>query len=367
VLISSGAARRLALNWLGAGQLSRNLCGPGIVFGEQARRRPVPSMPNSPATLRLLAVTICTALSGGVTGHAAQQPSRASDLDAFMEQVLARRDENWSKLQQYVLDERERAQVVGPANARLYGLDREYTWYIRDGSFVRSPVRFDGVLLSEQERREYELAWIERERQREARREARQSSGPAAPQASAASATDVDALLKLTREPQFVSAAYFLRFKFEPGRYAFAGREPFEGRTVLRIEYYPERLFADDEPGGDTGAPGASGRKKEDEDRRVERQMNKVALVTLWIAPETHQIVKYTFDNVGFDFLPGRSIVRLDDVRASMEMGEAFPGVWLPRAVDGHAAFTLANGTYSVEYSLAYLNYRQADVKVKLR
>jgi hypothetical protein len=115
-------------------------------------------MPNSPATLRLLAVTICTALSGGVTGHAAQQPSRASDLDAFMEQVLARRDENWSKLQQYVLDERERAQVVGPANARLYGLDREYTWYIRDGSFVRSPVRFDGVLLSEQERREYELA-----------------------------------------------------------------------------------------------------------------------------------------------------------------------------------------------------------------
>jgi hypothetical protein len=50
-----------------------------------------------------------------------------------------------------------------------------------------------------------------------------------------------------------------------------------------------------------------------------------------------------------------------------MEMGEAFPGVWLPRAVDGHAAFSLANGTYSVEYSLAYLNYRQADVKVKLR
>ena len=111
-------------------------------------------------------------------------------------------------------------------------------------------------------------------------------------------------------------------------------------------------------------------KKKDREDRqeeRVERQMNKVALITLWVEPQTHQIVKYTFDNVGFDFLPGRSIVRLGDVRASMEMGEPFPGVWLPRHVDGHAAFTLANGTYGVTYDLAYLNYRQADVKVKVR
>ena len=28
-----------------------------------------------------------------------------SDLDAFMERVLARRDDNWKKLQQYVLEE----------------------------------------------------------------------------------------------------------------------------------------------------------------------------------------------------------------------------------------------------------------------
>ena len=55
-----------------------------------------------------------------------------------------------------MLDERERAEVAGPAQTRLYGLDREYTWYIRDGAFVRSPVRFDGVALSEGERRVYE-------------------------------------------------------------------------------------------------------------------------------------------------------------------------------------------------------------------
>jgi len=296
-----------------------------------------------------------------------------------MAQVLTTRDENWRKLQQYVLDERERAEVVGPAETRLYGLDREYTWYIRDGAFVRSPVRFDGVALSEAERHEYELRWIERERRREARESAKDAAkgdakdapkdateDPPAAQATNAdsSSTDVDALLKLTREPQFVSAAYFLRFKFEPGRYALVGREPFGGRTVLRIEYYPERLFSEDE------SKHEEQKKKDREDRqeqRVERQMNKVALITLWVEPQTHQIVKYTFDNVGFDFLPGRSIVRLEDVRASMEMGEPFPGVWLPRHVDGHAAFTLANGTYGVTYDLAYLNYRQADVKVKLR
>ena len=58
---------------------------------------------------------------------------------------------------------------------------------------------------------------------------------------------------------------------------------------------------------------------------------------------------------------------RVDDVRASMQMGQPFPGVWLPRAIDGHGAFTLANGTYEVKYDLAYSNYRLADVKVRLR
>jgi hypothetical protein len=317
-------------------------------------------------SLSVLAIALCLGV-GGLDAAPPAQPAPTSDLDAFMEKVLARRDENWSKLQQYVLDERERAQVIGPAGARLYGLDREYTWYIRDGAFVRSPVRFDGVTLSEAERQAYERQWIEREREREARRTARDASR-AAEKSADEPPTDVDGLLKLTREPQFVSAAYFLRFKFEPGRYALAAREPFEGRTVLRIEYYPERLFSDDESGRARAAPD---RKDDDVDarveRQVERQMNKVALITLWVEPKAHQIVKYTFDNVGFDFLPGRSLVRVDTIRASMQMGEPFPGVWLPRTIDGRGAFTLANGTYTIQYDLAYLNYRQADVKVKLR
>ena len=62
--------------------------------------------------------------------------------------------------------------------------------------------------------------------------------------------------------------------------------------------------------------------------------MNKVALVTLWIEPDAHQIVKYTFDNVGFDFLPAQWLVRLGNVRATMTMHQPFPDVWLPRDLE---------------------------------
>ena len=48
-------------------------------------------------------------------------PSAQSDLDAFMSQVLARRDENWKKLQQYTLEENETFQLTGPDARRLTG------------------------------------------------------------------------------------------------------------------------------------------------------------------------------------------------------------------------------------------------------
>jgi hypothetical protein len=42
-----------------------------------------------------------------------------SDLDALMKTVLAHRDENWKKLQQYILDEQDRIEVRG-RKARLH-------------------------------------------------------------------------------------------------------------------------------------------------------------------------------------------------------------------------------------------------------
>lgn len=301
----------------------------------------------------------------------------SSDLDAFMADVLARRDDNWQKLQQYVLDERERALVLGPAGLRLYGLARDYTWYIRDGVFVRSPVRFDGVALGEEERQKYEREWLAREAERAKRKEeSRAKDGEAAPILAPSGENDADALARLTREPQFVSMAYFLKFKFEPGHYAFAGRENFDGHTVYRIEYYPAHLFADDDENGTKRSEPArtaqesertSGAAEDETERRIERQMNKVALVTLWVEPETRQVLRYTFTNVGMDFMPGRSVVRIDDLRASMRMIEAFPGVWLPKAIDGEGRVTLASGSYTVQYHTSYEDYREATVKARVR
>lgn len=200
-----------------------------------------------------------------------------SDLDAFMARVMARRDDNWKKLQQYVLDEKERFDVTGPGGFPLWGLRREYTWFIRDGIFVRSPVIADGVKLSDTDRKKAEDAWIQRERRREAnakRRAEREAKGlPPEPtpaevsisptdvkvttaddQAGAATITNTEDMLKQVREPQFVSSAYFLRFKFESGRYGLVGREKIGDVETLKIEYYPESGLFKEGRGGPIAA-----------------------------------------------------------------------------------------------------------------
>lgn len=300
---------------------------------------------------------------------ASAQP--ATDLDEFMSRVLARRDDNWRKLQQYILDERERALLLGPGNVRLFGTNREFVWYIRDGVFVRSPIRFNGAALSDGERRKYEDEWLERQRERD-KKNAERAANPAAD----AGAGEGDVVQRLAREPQFVSAAYFLKFKFEPGRYAFAGPETYEGQRVLKIEYYPTKLYSDDKDGTASPEPDAPDRRSRSDDekarereleQRLDRQFNKVALVTLWIEPTAHQIVKYEFQNIGLDFMPGRSLVRVDDVMASMEMGQPFPGVWLPRRIDGTGAVTLASGTFALQFDIEYSDYREAATGARIR
>jgi hypothetical protein len=294
-----------------------------------------------------------------VSGMASAQ----SDLDAFMERVVARRDENWKKLQQYVLDEQERFQLTGPDGARLYGFDREYTWFIRQGYFIRSPLKVDGVRISEAERTQYEERWIKREHQREKRAQERARERGEVPPAGSTTPGEapatVEDVLKESLEPRFVSAAYFLRFKFDPGHYALVGRERLNDREVLRIEYYPSKLFTE----GRT-RPNKKVRERDDE---VEEKMNKVSLVTLWIDPGEHQILQYTFDNIDMDFLPGRSLVRVDEVKASMKMSQPFPDVWLPGSIDMRFSLTMAIGSVAAKYDVEYRDYRLAEVTTRIK
>ena len=134
-------------------------------------------------------------------------------------------------------------------------------------------------------------------------------------------------------------------FKFEPGNYYLAGKETLEGQQVLKIDYLPTKLFDDDRRTSlrtrrkprhgerrerrnrrRTPKPRTSRKQKEkkpkeqDEkpqsakeqraEEEIERKMNKSSQVTLWVDPATHQIVKYTFDNVWLDFLPAGWLVR---------------------------------------------------------
>ena len=296
-------------------------------------------------------------------------PAGQSDLDAFMAQVLARRDENWKKLQQYLLEERERIVLEGAADRRLWGEDRTYLWYIRDGFFVRSPLRANGVEISEADRREYEDRFLARARSREPGKGEEAGDGKIARAPGTrgvAAADELGGLIAQSRQPQFIDAAYFLRFRFEAGTYAFVGRETIDAIDTLRIEYYPTRLFShEDETKRQRAAEGRVDRR-EDVEAAMERLMNKVSLVTLWITPDTRQIVKYTFENVSLDFLPAAWLVRVNDLKASMTMSQPFAGVWLPRDVDMELRALLAAGPIVARYRLEFSNYREAATSGRL-
>lgn len=89
--------------------------------------------------------------------------------------------------------------------------------------------------------------------------------------------------------------------------------------------------------------------------------------MTLWVDPAQHQIVRATFDNVDFSFLPGRSLVRVEQAQATMEMGQPFPGAWLPVQTTVEGAATLATGTYRAAYRRDYFDYKRTDVRVRFR
>jgi hypothetical protein len=327
--------------------------------------------------VRLWIVTCLLAVLPSVA--AAQPAGPPTDLDRLMEEVVARRDDNWKKLQQYILSERQKVTVTGPDGLRLYGSVHDYQWFVKDGFFIRSPLAANGVAIADADRRRYEDRYLKRMQARDERRAKREAERGAPPSPSPPPAESVGDLLNQQAEPSFVSAAYFLKFKFEPGRYALAGRETIDGREVLRIEYYPARLFDDDhETRVEVGKDGASASRRERErarerqreretEHRIEQQMNKTSLVTLWVLRSEKQIVRYVFDNVDWGFLPGRTIVRLDDVTASMRMHEAFPGVWLPQSIAAKVRLGTALGSTGAVYDVTYSDYRQAGVTVRVK
>ncbi len=348
----------------------------------------------SPFLVAAVCVAVIGATTASVTRAQTSSPATAagerSDLEAFMKQVLSRRDENWKKLQQYTLEEDEVFQLAALNGRKIYGFKREYSWFPTDtGIFVRSPISADGVKVSEEDRRKAEAEWIDREEGRDKRaRERAQKDGSASRGTDTAvkveSSDDgthvtvdsdkplpgLDDLVKSNAEPRFVSSAYFMKFRFDEGSYAFAGREKLLGRDVYKIEYSPHQLFRDspETRERDRDRRKAQGKDPDkDSDDKIERKMDKVSMVTLWIEPKDHQILQYEFSNIDFDFLPGRALVQLDALNAAMKMREAFPGVWLPDTINLGFGMSVALGEVNARYDVKYHEYKLADVKTRLR
>jgi hypothetical protein len=327
---------------------------------------------------RLLFAIACLAAATAV-------PSAQSDLDALMARVLERRDDNWKKLQQYTLNERETLQITALAVFRLFGFDREYLWFPREGFFVRSPLKADGVTIAEEKRREEEDQWLRQSQNREKRlaeratgsaerraRGARDSGDASSPQlpGDMVMTGAVEDVILQNFEPQFIRSANFLRFKFDQGQYALVGREKMLDRDALKIEYYPKQMYseADDRRERRGDKPRTADQAKEDkQEEAFEASLNKVSLVTLWVDPAERQILRYEFRIQDMDFLPGSAIVRVSSTRATMQMGEPFPNVWLPDSVAMRFRLTSAAGPLEAKYEVDYRDYRLPTTSGRVR
>ena len=60
--------------------------------------------------------------------------------------------------------------------------------------------------------------------------------------------SDRDVVALVGTEPRFISEAYFMKFPFEPGNYyLWPGARRLTAGPAIKVEYYPLRLFNDDE------------------------------------------------------------------------------------------------------------------------
>ena len=90
---------------------------------------------------------IVTCLLAVLPSVVAAQPGGRppTDLDRLMEDVVKRRDDNWKKLQQYILNEREKVTVTGPDGLRLFGSVRPARTMDRSNRVITLLRRFGSV------------------------------------------------------------------------------------------------------------------------------------------------------------------------------------------------------------------------------
>ena len=248
------------------------------------------------------------------------------DLKTFMSKVLQKLKVNWEDQYNYVFSERETLEFGGTfSSAPLQGFTSEFVWYVKDGYLVRSPASVNGAPVPDKEREREEEKFIE-------------------------------SLKKGRKSDRGVDRDKFFGFNFGKGEFVYAGTQENEGRDVAIIEFYPEGMFTEDSDDDD-----------DELDKKIERGLEKSMTATLLVIPEEHQIVRMTLDNLDFGFLPGKWVVRIDEISGVMTMAQQYGEIWLPEEIAAVGRVSSAYGDVYVRYTRRFYGYSEAKVKVKFR
>jgi hypothetical protein len=253
----------------------------------------------------------------------AEQSNDEGDIDAFMAKVLVERDSNREALRGYFFSERELIEIKGIELPAYERVEREYLWTEREGYLVRCPVRVNGVAVSREEQQAAEREWLDKARK---------------------------------RRHEGLDQEAFFGFDFQPGRYLYAGKQGFQGREVVAVDYFPKM-----------DRKGLTQKRRKSRQEYYDKMFEKTLQVNLLILPEEHQIVKITFDNLGLDFLPLRWLVRFEGLTGSMLMDKPLGDVWLPKRIQASGRVSTADGALSLSYSKDFFDYHKTDVKIRLR
>ena len=164
-----------------------------------------------------------------------------------MEKVLARRDVNRQTLEQYILDETETFEILGPGrDAAPPDRSASSRGTCATACTCAAPSGSTASRSARNARKEYEDAGSStnasgrsgRTPRRPARTRTRQHQPPEPAVTSDDPASPSGATPIPT--PRFVSEAYFMDFKFEPGNYYLAGRETARGARGAAHRVLPD-------------------------------------------------------------------------------------------------------------------------------
>ena len=355
----------------------------GSATSEGDASQPAPGGPRAPCSL--LSVLAVLALACRPAARA-QAPLAAPDRPRPLHGHGAAAPRHRSQDAQRLRARRSRSvRGARPGRIPFARMRYEYTWYVRDGMHVRSPLKFNGVPIGEiRAARLRGALGQERGRPPQVPHRAREQARAGRQGAGDGRALDQRAALHLrVLLPGLqVRARQLLPRRQGDARRPRGAEDRLPADAAVQRRQRPRPTTSDSAT--TRSATGArrtrrSPRRRPDTRsseaagqgegaRRGHRSQDEQVLAghavgRSGVAPDRQIHVRQRVAR-----LPARRAgwCKVDDLRASMQMGQPFPGVWLPHNISIHAGVSLALGPMELTYKREFSNYRKADVSSKI-